>query len=73
VYCLSVFNVLLASGGEDGMVRVWSLPDLTMLNVLAHHEDVDVWELRFHPSGMWLASAGDDGVICLWGVTEVTG
>ncbi|MFI6365477.1 2OG-Fe(II) oxygenase [Nocardia sp. NPDC050630] len=56
---------LVATGGEDGAVRIWHAPDLTELEVF-HHDDF-VRSLAALPDGR-LASASYDGTVRLWQV-----
>jgi WD40 repeat protein len=64
VMCLSMFESLLASGGDDGNIHIWNLPQLTLVNYIkATHV---AYAICFHPSGAWLASGGSDRQIKLW-------
>lgn len=61
---------MLASGGEDGTVRFWAMPDLdatttTPQAILSGH-DGPVRAVSFAPDDSLLASAGADGTIRLW-------
>jgi WD40 repeat protein len=60
-------DAVLASGGFDGMVRLWDVPAGTGLGALAGHQGY-VWDVAWHPDGRMLASAGEDGSIRLWDV-----
>lgn len=51
----------LASGGVDGVVRVWE-------HMLGMHEG-QVQALAFSPDGTLLASGGNDGLVRLWSPT----
>jgi WD40 repeat protein len=58
-------NKQLASGAEDGSIRLWNLDNFQCIKVLAHHEKA-VNSLRFSPNGKFLASASWDNTIKLW-------
>jgi WD40 repeat protein len=58
---------LLATGGFDNLVRVWSDTDRPLLE-LRGHEGV-VRAVAFSPNGKFLASASEDGRIIFWDVS----
>ena len=64
---------LLASGGDDGRVRLWDLAwlyaDGHELTWLSH--PAAVYCVAFSPDGRWLASGGADGSLRLWRVTHM--
>jgi len=64
---------LLASGGEDQMIRLWDVETGTCLYMLQGHTSW-VRSLAFNPDGSLLASGADDQTIRLWEVErgEVT-
>jgi WD40 repeat protein len=58
----------LATGSDDGSVRLWDLSaddPAAVPKVLAAH-DGGVGALAMGPGGRWLASAGADGAVRLW-------
>ncbi|TMQ35780.1 MAG: hypothetical protein E6K70_00350 [Planctomycetota bacterium] len=67
VRCLAIApsGELLASGGADNRVCLWSLPDGKLLKTLDRHSG---WinSLAITPDGRTLASARRDGHVCLW-------
>jgi len=71
IACLAVSrnNDLIASGGNDGTVRLWSGATAAMLHVFAQHKDW-VTCLALSADGRRLASGGPDGQVCLWAVAE---
>jgi WD40 repeat protein/serine/threonine protein kinase len=65
---------LLASVGEDKVVRVWDLTGVTgreLLGLRGHTETCSC--VAFSPDGLRLASAGWDGAVRLWDATPLRG
>ena len=62
-------GTLLASAGADKTIKLWSLPEGTLLKTLKGHTD-EVWGLAVSPDGTLLASASNDGTIRLWSLPE---
>ena len=54
----------LASGSEDGIVRVWSPPRTTPVFELRNFKGA-VKKVAFSPDGRWLAAGGVDKAICV--------
>jgi WD40 repeat protein len=67
---ISADGVLLASGGQDRMVRVWTLAVADRPPVELGPAADDVRHVRFTPDGTMLVSAGDDGKVRAWNVRE---
>lgn len=55
----------LASCGNDGLVKLWSIPDGKPLRTLAGHDN-HVYNVAFHPDGKALVSADHKGVVKHW-------
>jgi len=62
---------LVASGGQDGTVRIWDLRRRAEMVQLKGHKGA-VASVAFSPDGTILASAGSDSVIRLWNVERGT-
>jgi len=62
---------LLATCGNDHLVKLWSLPDCNPVRELAGHSS-HVYNVAFHPSGQRLASADLIGIVKDWDVTKGT-
>jgi WD40 repeat protein/serine/threonine protein kinase len=60
---------LLASGSDDGTIRVWSLADDALLHELKGHTHW-VHGIAFSPDGRTLASASEDGSVRLWDISR---
>ena len=58
----------LASGGDDGTIRLWNPTTGEQLRQLTGHTN-SVWSVAFSPDGQQLASGGVDGAIRLWNPT----
>ncbi|MYB94579.1 WD40 repeat domain-containing protein [Candidatus Poribacteria bacterium] len=68
----SVDGRMLATGGEDGLVHVWTLIESEKIRhrftVKGHKHNIRT--LAFSPDGKMLASGGKGGTLCLWRVTD---
>jgi WD40 repeat protein len=60
---------LVATAGDDHVVRLWSTSTGKVVHVLETHGDW-VRSLAFSPDGQMLASAGDDKQIVFWDVNS---
>jgi WD40 repeat protein len=56
---------LIATGHDDGVVRLWDLPGKRLAAELSGHQEM-VGALAFSADGKRLASSGEDKIICLW-------
>lgn len=64
---LSADGRILAAGGANNLIRLWSLSDARELPALSGH-GAGVEALAFSPDGTTLASADEHGSIKLWNV-----
>lgn len=62
---------LLATGGDDHVVRIWELDEAEVSARLLGHNDW-VRAASFSPDGRLLATAGNDRQIRLWSMSEST-
>jgi WD40 repeat protein len=61
---------MLASGGEDKVVRLWSLPEGAALRTLSGHKE-PITQLAFTPDSRILAAGADIGkTVSLWSVAD---
>jgi WD40 repeat protein len=61
----SADGTVLASGGDDNLIRLWDTTTGRELRQLRGHENW-IYTLAFSPDGKTVASAGVDAVIRLW-------
>lgn len=57
---------ILASGGEDRIIRLWDMTTMGEINTIPSYHDLQV--LKFSPNGTILASGGHESIIKLWDV-----
>ena len=60
----------LASAGDDKIIRLWDVRDLTKTPVRLPGHASTIRTLQFSPDGKWLASSGDDKAIVLWSTQD---
>ncbi|HKJ00541.1 MAG TPA: DUF2380 domain-containing protein [bacterium] len=58
----------LATGAEDGLVKIWDLQKSAVIASLNLNGRVTA--LRVSPNGRWMAAADDTNTITIWGVTR---
>jgi WD40 repeat protein len=64
-------GTLLAAGGEDGAVHLWSTASGELQEPLVGHDDA-VTSIAFGPDGGVLAAGASDGTVRLWDVATRT-
>ena len=62
---------LLATGGGDNVIKLWTADSIKELKTFKAHKDI-VRSLDFSSDGKFLASCADDGVIYVWNVEHGT-
>lgn len=59
-------NDWLASGGDDGIIHLWSLLNWRRIPLKGHRSRIRSLSFSPNPARPWLASGGDDGKVLLW-------
>lgn len=57
---------ILTSGGSDGTILYWALPDAEPVDMLEYAHEGSVWSLDFHPLGHTLVSGSNDHTTRFW-------
>ncbi|KAA1071578.1 pre-mRNA cleavage and polyadenylation factor (CPF) complex subunit [Puccinia graminis f. sp. tritici] len=61
-----IHHDLLTSGGSDGSIFYWCLPDSNPIDSLDFAHDSNVWSLDYHPLGHTLVSGSNDHTTRFW-------
>ena len=66
---LSPDGALLASGGNDRIVRLWNVADGAKVREFSG-AGRDIYSLLFHPNGQWILAGDLDGKIHQWNIAD---
>jgi WD40 repeat protein len=67
---LSPDGKMLASGSHQGIIQLWTVPDLDAHGVLSSGSKFPVFSLAFSPDSKTLASGSGDGLIRLFDMSD---
>jgi len=66
---ISYDSKLLATGGDDGILRVWTFPDLNRIHEIeAHKKEID--DIEFSPDNTKVVTISKDGRALVWDVKK---
>ncbi|GFR91394.1 WD repeat-containing protein 16 [Elysia marginata] len=60
---------LVATGGDDRLIKIWRIDEGTVCHVGEGHSDT-ITMVKFGPCGSVLLSAAKDGSVCIWDVPQ---
>jgi len=62
-------NKMLASGSQNGDIKLWSLPEGNLKHEFKDHSSA-VYSVHFHPESKMFASGSTDETVKLWSVSD---
>lgn len=62
---------MVASGGQDKVIKLWSFPDMKVLGEMKGHRR-GIWTVAFHPTDKILLSGSGDATLRLWNLNDFT-
>jgi WD40 repeat protein len=68
--CFNMDGTILASGGHDGTIRLWSTASGKAISCIQPHGSLEVTSVRYHPNKKILATSGNDGTLKLWDLSS---
>ncbi|KAF8819825.1 WD domain, G-beta repeat-containing protein [Cardiosporidium cionae] len=69
--CVATKDRMLASAGQDKLIKVWTFPDLKLLGICKGHQR-GVWSVQFSQIEKVIVSASADTTIKLWNLQDFT-
>uniref|UniRef100_A0A0W0FM89 Transcriptional repressor Tup1 N-terminal domain-containing protein n=1 Tax=Moniliophthora roreri TaxID=221103 RepID=A0A0W0FM89_MONRR len=69
--CFSPDGKFLATGAEDGLVRIWNIQKARIRNIFGGHRK-EIYSVVFSPDGRLIVSCSDDNTVRIWDMLDST-